>query len=111
MKYIDKMFSRREQKSRRNYEIEDSLYNGLESLSVIYDASVGELVNAAIQFLVETEDIANYIKDPHEITVTHTILVKQSNLKGLDTLKAKYDISIYKLINIAIRNLLKDADL
>jgi len=109
MKYIDRYFSRREAKSRRNYEIEDLIYTELEGLTKIYDASTGDLINAAIRFLIETEDIANYVKDPGEITVTHTIMVKQSNLIGLEELKAKYDISIYKLVNIAIRNFLRDS--
>lgn len=108
MSYLSSRFYKRETKSRRNYEIEDTLYTELEQLASEYDASVSDLINAAISFLVETENIANYVKHPDEITVTHTVLIKQNNLAGLDRLKSKYDISIFKLVNIAIKNLIAD---
>jgi hypothetical protein len=33
-----------------------------------------------------------------------------NNIKGLDYLKERYGISIYKLVNIAIRNALEEID-
>jgi len=106
MSFIDKRFQRREKKHRRNYEIEDKLYTKLESLSKIYDASVPDLINASVEYIIETENIAVYQKDEHEITPVHTIWMRESNLTGLEHLKAKYGVSIYRLVNIAIRNML-----
>jgi len=102
------VFNKRENKIRRNYEIEDSLYTKLEELTKDYDASVTDLINACLAHLIETENIALYQKADGEISVTHTLLIRESNLSGLEKLKAKYGVSIYKLVNIAIRNVLND---
>ena len=107
---FDIAFRKREPKIRRNYEIEDSLYSKLEALSKVYDASVAELINACLANLIETENIILYKKDDNEILVTHTLLVRESNLSGLEKLKTKYGVSIYKLVNIAIRNVLNDLE-
>ena len=105
---FDDVFRKRENKFRRNYEIEDSLYSKLEELSKVYDASVTELINVCLSNLIETENVIVYQKDDNELSVTHTILVRESNLSGLENLKAKYGVSISKLVNIAIRNILSE---
>ena len=103
---FDNVFRKRENKIRRNYEIEDNLYSKLEELSKVYDASVTELINECLSNLIETENIVLYQKDDNELPVTHTLLVRESNLLGLERLKTKYGVSISKLVNIAIRNAL-----
>ena len=103
---FEKTFKKRENKIRRNYEIEDSLYSRLEELSKIYDASVTDLFNECLSNLIQTENIQLYEKDSSEISVTHTLLIRESNLSGLEKLKEKYGVSIFKLVNIAIRNVL-----
>ena len=111
MMYImlfDNVFRKRENKLRRNYEIEDSLYSKLEEQAKIYDASVTQLINECLANLIETENIVLYQRNEHELLVTHTLLVRESNLSGLEKLKAKYGVSIGKLVNIAIRNVLND---
>ena len=105
---FNKAFRKREKKIRRNYEIEDSLYTRLEELSKVYDASVTDLINECLAHLIETENIVLYQKDDNELLVTHTLLVRESNLSGLESLKSKYGVSIYKLVNIAIRNVLSE---
>ena len=47
-------------------------------------------------------------KEPNEIIVTHTFKIRESNISGLDTLKDNYGISIYKMVNLAIRYFLKE---
>ena len=108
MNFIDKKFDKRETKLRRNYEIEDTLYSKLEDLSKIYDATVADLINASLEYLILTENIVLYERNKSEIVVTHTVLIKESNLAGLEKLKIKYGVSIYKLVNIAIKNLLEE---
>ena len=105
---FDHVFKKRENKLRRNYEIEDSLYSKLEELSQIYDASVTDLVNECLCYLIQTENIQLYEKDRTELSVTHTLLIRESNLSGLEQLKGKYGVSIFKLVNIAIRNVLNE---
>ena len=110
MDYFDNKFYKREKRIRRNYEIDDSLYTRLEEYSTIYEASVADLINACIENLINNDngDITVYEKDEREISVLHTILIRESNIKGLDTLKDKYGLSIYKLVNIAIKSTLEE---
>jgi len=108
MKYLDCKFNKREKKYRRNYEIDDTLYCGLEELSLVYDASVADLINASLEHLIDNENIRLYEKNKSEIAVTHTVLIRESNLTGLEKLKEKFGVSIYKLVNIAIRNVLEE---
>ena len=105
---FEQTFKKRENKIRRNYEIEDSLYCRLEELSKVYDASVTDLINECLSNLIKTENIRLYEKDSNEISVTHTLLIRESNLSGLEKLKEKYGVSIFKLVNIAIRNVLNE---
>ena len=112
MNYLEKylLTENGDKKTRRNYEIEDRLYVELENISGKYHVSITELVNISIRHMVETENVYLYKKDDMEITVIHTIGMKESNIRGLDYLKEKYGVSIYRLINIAIRNALKELD-
>lgn len=108
MNYFDEKFNKREEKIRRNYEIEDQLYSRLEQLTKVYEASVTDLINACLERLVETESINLYGREESEILVTHTLLIRESNITGLEKLKEKYGVSIYKLVNIAIKNVLNE---
>ncbi|MCL2501391.1 MAG: hypothetical protein FWE90_13805 [Defluviitaleaceae bacterium] len=105
---FDRTFKKRENKIRRNYEIEDNLYVKLEELSAVYDASVTDLINESLLNLIQTENIRLYEKKRNELSVTHTLLIRESNIAGLEQLKKKYGVSIFKLVNIAIRNALNE---
>ena len=105
---FDRVFKKRENKIRRNYEIEDSMYSKLEEYSKEYDASIADLINECLSHLIQTENIRLYEKNRNEISVTHTLLIRESNLSGLEQLKEKYGVSIFKLVNIAIRNVLNE---
>jgi hypothetical protein len=91
-------------KIRRNYEIDDSLYVQLEHISEKYHTTISELINISIRYLLKTQDIKVYKKEDSEITVVHTISLTLDNIRGLEYLRTKYGVSIYKLVNIAIRN-------
>ena len=110
MNYLQKKFSKIEKKHRRNYEIDDDLYTELENISNTYEASISDLINSSIEHLIDTEEIIVYKKSSNQISVTHTILILESNIKGLEYLKEKYGVSIYKLVNIAIKNALKECN-
>ena len=95
----------------KTFEIESGLYDRLEFLSEnIYDASISKLVNACIDDLVETEDVKLYPKDGKELYIKHSLLLRRYSLDNLEALKLKYDVSVYKLINIAIKNALDELD-
>lgn len=101
---FDRFFSK-EQLIRKTIEIDNKLYEKLRELSdTKYDASVNKLINASIEELVKTENIRVYEKGDNEITLKHSLLIRESLVIALDELKDKYDISIYKLVNMAINN-------
>ena len=107
MSYCSK-FHRKEKLISRTLEIDEELYNQLEFLSKeIYDASISKLVNAAIEDLLETEDIQIY-KRKNNSYVSRSFLIRDSLLEGLYELKKKYRVPIYLLVNIAIRNELEE---
>lgn len=98
-------FELREKTTRKTIEIEDELYEKLKELSQnTYDASVNKMINAAIEELIKYENIQLYKKESKKLVVKHSLLIKISLAEGLDKLKEKYEISIYKLVNMAIRN-------
>ena len=95
----------------KTFEIETTLYDRLEFLSEnIYDTSISKLINACIDDLVETEDVKLYPKDGSELYLKHSLLLRRYSLDNLEALKVKYDLSVYKLINIAIRRSLEELD-
>ena len=106
-RYFDSRFPRREKTFRRNYAVDDDFYRALEEYAGYYDASVTELINACLEHLISTENVTLYKKE-NELLVTHTLLIHESNIRGLDQLNEKFGVSIYKLVNIAIRNVIED---
>lgn len=109
MSYSSK-FYRKEKLISRTLEIDEELYNQLEFLSKkIYDASISKLVNAAIEDLIESENIQVYERKNNSY-VSRSFLIRDSFLEGLYELKKKYRIPIYLLVNIAIRNELEEED-
>lgn len=106
MKVFDK-FDRKEEKIRQTIEIDDDLYEALSELSQnVYDASVNKLINASIEELIKTENIKICEKENRNLAVKHSLLIRKSLIQGLEKLKEKYDISLYKLVNMAINNAL-----
>lgn len=96
----------------KTFEIETKLYDRIEFLSEnIYNAFISKLINACIDDLVKTEDVKLYPKDGSELYLKHSLLLRRYSLDNLESLKAKYDISVYKLINIAIHRALDELDI
>ena len=84
------------------------VYVKLEALSKnVYDASITKLVNAAIEKLIETENIQIYERK-NKSYVSRSFLVRESLLDGLYDLKDKYGVSLCLLVNVAIRNVLME---
>ncbi len=93
----------------RTYEIDLTLYEKLEHLSTTtYDVSINKLVNTCLEHLLSTKNIALYKRNRNEISVFRTFLIRQSLLEGLYKLKTEYNISLTKLVNIAIYDALID---
>lgn len=106
MSVFDKYLLKKDSLLKRRVEIDSSLYEQLEELAEIYDASINKLVNIAIIELLETENVKIYKRPNNEIADSHNFAIRETSYEGLDKLKSKYGLSIYKLINIAIYNAL-----
>ena len=91
----------------KTIEIESGLYDEIEFLCEnVYDTSISKIINACIDELIETEDVKLYPKESNELFTKHSIILRKSSLNNLEKLKDKYGISVYKLIHIAIKNVL-----
>ena len=91
----------------KTIEIESGLYDEIEFLCEnVYDTSVSKIINACIDELIETENVKLYPKESNELFTKHSIILRKSSLNNLEKLKDKYGISVYKLIHIAIKNVL-----
>jgi hypothetical protein len=106
MSYFNEKYGKREKMYRRSYYIDDGLLTRLEELSKIYRAKIPSLINDSIEQLIQTENLKIYDKDKNELSIKYTLLVRESILQGLDDLTQRYGISLSKLVNIAIRNML-----
>ena len=102
-------FYKKEKLVRKTIEIDNNLYEKLKELSDNeISASVNQLINACIEELIKKENIKMYVKPKDEISVKHSLLIRESFVQELDNLKDKYDISIYKLVNMSIYNALEE---
>ena len=98
-------FDKKEKIIRKTIKIDDKLYEKLQMLSDrVFVASVNQLINASIEKLVISENITNYKKGKDDVSIKHTLQIRESLIIGLERLKAKYNISICKLVNMSIHN-------
>lgn len=104
MSVFDRFYDK-EKLIRKTVEIDNDLYDKLsEILKGKYNTSVNMLINASIEELIKTENINLYAKGDKYSTMKRSLLIKESFSNGLNKLKEKYNISISKLINMAIKN-------
>ena len=98
------IFYKKEKMIRKTIQIDSNLYTRLNYLSKnVYDTSTNMLINASIGELIKTENITSYKKEKQDILEKHTLLIRESFVIALDELKDKYDMPIYKLVNMAIK--------
>ena len=104
-------FWKRDKLMKKTIEIDNSLYEKLNELSkTVYHTSTNQLINACIEELLNTKNINIYEKPEGEITDQRSLLIRKSLFDGLEELREKYDISIYKLVNIAIKNAIDELE-
>ena len=107
MSYSNKLY-RKEKLISKTFYIDENLYMELEKLSKdVYDASISKLINIAIEELIESEKIEIY-ENRHNACVMRSILIRESLLKGINELKIKYGLSVSMLVNIAVKNEIKE---
>ena len=110
MGILDRRFNKKEPKLKRNYEIDDALYQRLQEQARLYDATLTDLINVCIRQLIETENITLFEQKNRDTSSIHSLLIYGSSLAGLESLKDRFGVSIYKLVNIAIKNVLDELE-
>ena len=110
MGILDRRFNKKESKLKRNYENDDALYQRLQGQARLYDAPLTDLINVCIRQLIETENITLFERKNCDTSSIHSLLICESNLAGLERLKDRFGVSIYKLVNIAIKNVLDELE-
>lgn len=104
-------FWKRDKLLKKTIDIDNSLYEKLNELSkTVYHTSTNQLINACIEELLNTKNVKIYEKPEGEITDQRSLLIRKSLFDGLEELRDKYDISIYKLVNIAIKNAIDEIE-
>ena len=98
-------FWKREALLKKTIEIDNTLYEKLNELSSkVYQTSTNQLINASIEELLRSKNIKIYEKEKGELSIQHSLLIRESLFNGLEEMREKYNLSIYKLVNIAIKN-------
>lgn len=109
---IFEIYPPREELISRTYEVDISLYEKLEKLSIEkYDASINKLINTCLEYLMNNKKLDLYKRSKNEITVPRSFLIRKSLYHGMIKLKNEYNISLNKIINIALYNALVDEGL
>lgn len=111
MSVLDR-FYKRDTLIQKTVEIDSTLFDKIEFLSKnVYDVSISKIINACIDNLILTKKLELYERGKNEISLKHTIIIREKSLNELENLKRKYKISINKLINMAIYIVLKEDEL
>lgn len=106
MSLFDKYLLKKDNLLKRRIEIYVDLYEELQELTKIYDASANDLVNISILEMVKNKNISLY--EPHSnLREYHSFSIRESLYRQLEELKRKYKLSITQLVNIAINNALE----
>ena len=106
MSLFDKYLLKKDNLLKRRIEIYVDLYEELQELTKIYDASANDLVNISILEMVKNKNISLY--EPHSnLREYHSFSIRESLYRQLEEIKRKYKLSITQLVNIAIHNALE----
>ena len=104
-------FWKREELLKKTIEIDNSLYEKLEELSKnVYQTSTNQLINACIEELIKTKNIKIYEKPEGELSIQHSLQIRESLFDALEEMRERYNLSIYKLVNISIKNALEEIE-
>ncbi len=88
--------------------IDNTFYEKLNELAKTkYQTSTNQLINGCIEELLRTKKINVYVRPKGEISEQRSLLIREELFEGLEQMRDKYHLSIYKLVNIAIKNALE----
>ena len=84
-------FWKKETLLKKTIEIDNSLYEELNELSSNeYQTSTNQLINACIEELLKTKNVKIYERDKNEISVQHSLLIRESLFNGLEQMRERY---------------------
>ncbi len=91
--------------------IDNTFYEKLNELAKTkYQTSTNQLINACIEELLRTKKINIYVRPKGEISEQRSLLIREELFEGLEKMREEYNLSIYKLVNIAIKNALEEIE-
>lgn len=108
IKAFETIFYRRKSFTRRSYELDENLYCKLIECTKIYKADISDLINLCIEELIKNRNI--YLYENKEKGIKRSFYLVDEYVKVLEEMKTDYGISVVRLINLAIKNVL-DTDI
>ena len=100
-------FWKRDNLLKKTNVIDNSLYEELNEIArTTYQTSTNQLINACIEEIIRTKDVKFYAKAQGELSIQHSLLIRETLFNELENMREQYNLSIYKLVNIAIKNAL-----
>ena len=109
MNAINRLYTKDNYTIQKSINLEDSLYTELKKIiDNDYDATISDMVNICIEEFVNKNNIKYYAKPEDEICIYRSIMIRKKNLDNLTKINKETGISVTRLINIAIKEFLKN---
>lgn len=91
----------------KTINIDDNIYGKLKDLSEkVYDATISEIINVAIEEYIERNNATFYGKGERETVTYRAIRLRKSNINKLNEYSRKTGISFTRLVNGAVKEFL-----
>ena len=108
MSNIDKLYELENKRIKKSINIEIELYNKLKNLmETKYDATISDLINVAIEDYIDKNSPSFYGKPKGEFVTYRSVMIRKNNFKELKKMSENTGISVTRLINGAIKELLE----
>ena len=104
---IGKQLMERKDYVRKQYVVDDDLYDLLLKCFTLYKGDLSDIANICIAAFVTMESFNLYVKPDNMHSTLHTFQITKQNVAALETLRNRFDISISHLFNAAIAYVLK----
>ncbi len=109
MSSIYRLYKKENYKIQKIINLEDKLYTRLkEIIEKEYDATISDMVNICIEDLVKKDNINYYPKPEGEIVIYRSLMIRKENLENLNSINKKTGISITRLINMSIKEFIRE---
>src|SRR5699024_8507184 len=107
MSAIDRLYSINNKTVKKSINIDDSLYKRLMRYTKKnYDATISDMINVCIEDLLSTGSVKYYAKPEDEITIYRSVMIRKENAEALNKITQETGVSLTRLVNIAMKELL-----